>query len=314
MNNYSLKIIKKIIPIILIILVIIGFIWYKSSSNHDKDELNIICNSIITENEKFTYALNDKIIDSSKAIDVLTDNQANLINIQSKLKSLKVKEENEHLKETLSKGISYNLKFDEQVISVLKNQSSDDLSDSLNNINALYSSCQSYFTKASNQGLKITIPDGFNKFFNNCCAYINELIKFKRDNDIEADQISDFKDNLTLLINNFKPLTENLHDAIDMVKKENRDLNVILNDLDKKYETYNELINESCQISYPEEYVQYEDLISKLFSDCDEYLSSLQGTISSDIKKESVNYDLSYEKYDDMISTYNNLKSLADRI
>lgn len=314
MNKDNLKIIKKILPIVLICAILVGFISYKLSDKHKNDSLNIICMDIMSENKKLSGAISDRVIDTNEAISLLTDNQQSLIAINNKLDSISVSSDRASSKDNLIKSISYNLKMDEQILSVLKNQDADDLSTSLNNIYSLYKDCTKYYKISSDSGLDISLPDEYVNFYNNCCAYINELIKFKRDNDITASQDEEFKKNINEMLTQFKPLTENLQDAINMIKKQNRDLNAILNDLDIKYEKFSSLKEDAATISYPPHCVDYVDLVSLLFTSYDDYIKTLKETISNDIKKESCDYEEAYRKYDEMMKNFNNLKLRIENV
>lgn len=314
MNFKCIKIIKKkwLIIIFSILILCSSIFMYKYFSNPYRKSINNICSNITSINASCSSAIKNDIIDSEIALATLSDNQNKLLSEKNKLDKLKPDAKNLAVQNSLQLTLSNNIKLFEQLISILKNPTSKDLSKSLNNLDSIYSECNKDYAKCTNLCYKISFPNAFNRFYKNYVSYTNELIKLTRDIDIEATQKKEFLKAFEQYLQTFNTLTEDLKPAIDRCKSEKRSLDSIANDVDLKMQSFNKLKDDISTLSIPSSALEIFRSFTNTLDKYNDYISCLLDTLNNDICGKPYNYDKAYEKYNLMTVDFNQFQQLIN--
>lgn len=314
MNLDFVKTIKKkwLMILFLLAIICISFSIFLYFNNPYKRDLKKLCSNVIAINSTCAKGIKDNIIDSKISLSTLSDNQNKLLSEKNKLDKLTLPDKYKNIQNNLKLALSNNLKLYEQLICILKNTSSKDLSKTLNSLNALYAECNKSYVKCNSLGYKVSLSNNFAIFYKNFVAYTNEVIKLNRDMDMEASEKKDFLNNFEQYVQTFNELKEDLKPAIDRAKAEKRSLNSIINDVYIKMENFNKLKQDISTISIPASALDIFNSFSNTLNKYNDYISCLSDTLNSDVSGKSPKYDNVYEKYNDMVVEFNQFQQLIN--
>lgn len=318
LNKKLLYILGLSIVLPLIILLFINLF----PKNKDINHINSICKNIENCNNILGNCLTSDKLDTSKSQDVLSENILTLNDIKTELSNLDLKDNNNTvLKEKALEAIDYNISLYDNGINLLKNQKSIDINNKFNDYKSTYTLLLKSYDTLEALGIHISMSNETKNYFESTFYYFNSIIKLTRDNDIKVNQKKSYASNLDDCIKSFNDIDEDLKPALDKIREDNRSLDVLLQDLKDKKSKLNDIKNKTYCISIPEDGMDCYDLLQDTINYYDLYITSLEHAImieksstdSDDKKNIEENYENSFSKYNDFLSSLKNLNSELDK-
>ena len=275
----------------------------------------------ITELLKINLSLkkciNGVTINSKSAYSILNDDLNQLKNLKTKVSSVVVS--NNNTPEIIPK-IILSIENTEALYSycmdVLSYTSNLSTAEITSEILVLKENCQKSYYEVSSYGFSLTLPEESETFLDNLIGYLSTLEKITKEDSIKTSQYNSYIDKLTKCSNNFSEILDDLEPAINLIRKENRSLDVILNDIKEK-ETILETIKKDFNYSsIPEGCMSYYNCLNNTFTLYSTYLNALKIAViyeksSPSYEENKVNidknYDNAYSKYDDVKTSFESL-------
>ena len=313
---------KYIIAIICIILLPIAilFVVNLTPSNRNISKLNNIVKKIESCNEKLKDCLDDNGINSDTTKETLTNELIELSNIQSTLDSTNVLDQNKELKTKLSETLEYNINLYQLTLSIIKNPNSTEILQTYNEYTQTYELLKNNYDTLRLLGLDIEFPSEAEEFFTTSTTFINTLIKLNRENDIKVSQKSTYILNLEDCIEVLNSIKEDLRPALAKIREDGRSLDNLLKDVKDKRSKFNELKSKTYSFSIPENGNDCYQVLQDTLNYYELYITSLEHSIvvektSTEKDKDDnidINYENSFEKYEDFTDSLKDLKSELD--
>ncbi|MEO2506778.1 hypothetical protein ABHA01_03200 [Clostridium paraputrificum] len=313
---------KYIIAIICIILLPIAilFVVNLTPSNRNISKLNNIGKKIESCNEKLKDCLDDNGINSDTTKETLTNELIELSNIQSTLDSTNVLDQNKELKTKLSETLEYNINLYQLTLSIIKNPNSTEILQTYNEYTQTYELLKNNYDTLRLLGLDIEFPSEAEEFFTTSTTFINTLIKLNRENDIKVSQKSTYILNLEDCIEVLNSIKEDLRPALAKIREDGRSLDNLLKDVKDKRSKFNELKSKTYSFSIPENGNDCYQVLQDTLNYYELYITSLEHSIvvektSTEKDKDDnidINYENSFEKYEDFTDSLKDLKSELD--
>lgn len=313
---------KYIITIICIILLPIAilFVVNLTPSNRNISKLNNIGKKIESCNEKLKDCLDDNGINSDTTKETLTNELIELSNIQSTLDSTNVLDQNKELKTKLSETLEYNINLYQLTLSIIKNPNSTEILQTYNEYTQTYELLKNNYDTLRLLGLDIEFPSEAEEFFTTSTTFINTLIKLNRENDIKVSQKSTYILNLEDCIEVLNSIKEDLRPALAKIREDGRSLDNLLKDVKDKRSKFNELKSKTYSFSIPENGNDCYQVLQDTLNYYELYITSLEHSIvvektSTEKDKDDnidINYENSFQKYEDFTDSLKDLKSELD--
>ena len=169
-------------------------------------------------------------------------------------------------------------------------------------------------------GLDIEFPSEADEFFTTSTTFINTLIKLNRENDIKVSQKSTYILNLEECIEVLNSINEDLRPALNKIKEDGRSLDTLLKDVKDKRSKFNELKSKTYSFSIPENGNECYQVLQDTLNYYELYITSLEHSIvieKTSTEKDNddnidINYENSFEKYEDFTDSLKDLKSELD--
>lgn len=289
-----------------IICILLFYFFFKSPK--DFRGMKSLSKEISSINLSMESSVKNNVIDTEKSINSLKTNKEKLIEERNKLKTITPTQNYLNLYDIFSKGLDNNINLYEQTIAILSTPNSNDINTSFENLNKFRDDCNEQYQICRKLGLPIYLENNNIYFFRNVTNYINEIIKLKRDYDIKNSQKNDFLINLDKCLSKFSNLNEDLTPAIERVRNENKSLNIIIDDVNKKIVEFDSIKNSYYGLTVPEKGLECFNKLGEVFSIYDDYINELLTALKDEIKNN--NKDNKY--YDNAFLKYKNLQNSLD--
>lgn len=304
LKHYKVPIVIFLSCILLISSVIL-FLSYNLTSNKTKRIIKNISKELNKINLTLESGIKDLSIDPNKSYNLLVSGSEKLNILSSSVSNIENYDEKSSLiKYLLDDTINSTIRLYDSCIYTLSNPKTISSNEDLNDFNILLNKNIETYDSLKNNDLNISLSDNTILFFNNTYNYLNTILKTNRDSEFKNIQYQKFISSLKSFTSNIESLNEDLSIAINKVREDKRDIQVIINDLYDKEKAYNNLKEQISYISIPDGY-------ESIYNSLNEYLSSYNIYIQA--MKEAVIYEKSctdYNKYSNQISkNYNNAKS-----
>ena len=140
--------------------------------------------------------------------------------------------------------------------------------------------------------------------------------QLNKEESIKTTQYNAYIEKLTKCTNEFYEILDDLEPAINLIRKENRSLDVILDDIKEKESTLETIKKDFNYSSIPEGCMSYYNSLNNTFTLYSTYLNSLKIAViyeksspSYEENKDTIdkNYDNAYSKYDDVKTSFESL-------
>lgn len=321
-KNHKILVIS-IISLLLILSFSLFFIIYNSDSNRATRTLRSIGNELNYVNGSLESGIKDLTIDTTKSYDLLVSGSnrlKELLNTTSKVEDIDA--EIASIKNDLNNALNSTITLYDNCIYILSNPKDVKSSTDLDNFNVLKENCLKDYSILAQNKIDIDFSNNTLQFFNNTYNYLNTVIKVNRDSEFQNTQQREFFLQLDSFNSDFNSLNEDLMPAINKIREDKRDLQVIVEDLYSKEHSYETLKSKIVSMSIPDGCMDIYDALDEYLNMYYIYLKSIKEAViyektCSDIDKFSKeinkNYKNSSSKRDDVINAYSNYKNILEK-
>lgn len=275
----------------------------------------------ISELSKINLSLKECIngvtINSKSTSSILNDNLKQLKELKEKVSAVVIANNNTpNIIPKLISCIENTENLYSYCVDVLSYTSNLSTSEITSEILILKESCEKSYEDLSPFGFYLTFPQESETFLDNLIGYLNTFEKLNKEESIKTTQYNSYIEKLTKCSNEFSEILDDLEPAINLIRKENRSLDVILNDIKEKESTLETIKKEFNYSSIPEGCMSYYNSLNNTFTLYSTYLNSLKIAViyeksspSYEENKETINknYDNAYSKYDDVKTSFESL-------
>ena len=257
--------------------------------------------------------INGVTINSKSASNILNDNLKQLKELKEKVSAVVIA--NNNTPNIIPKLIScientenlYSYCVD--VLSYNSNLSTSEITSEILILKESYEDLSPY-------GFYLTFSEESENFLDNLIGYLNTLEKLNKEESIKTTQYNAYIEKLTKCSNEFYEILDDLEPAINLIRKESRSLDIILNDIKEKESILETIKKDFNYSSIPEGCMSYYNSLNNTFTLYSTYLNSLKVAViyeksspSYEENKETINknYDNAYSKYDDVKTSFESL-------
>lgn len=294
--------------IILLIPIILLIITKITPSNRTLTKLNSIASDIEKTNISLGKTTLSKDFNTEVIKTELSSSIVTFKNLKDTLISIEVTEKNINGKDKLIELLDCNLSLCEQSLYFYNNPSSKSLSDKLKLYKKDLDSFKDILNYLNTLGITISLESS-TEFFSRTYNYFQSLIQLNIINDITSEKISTFVLKVDDFITYLKEIDGDLKPALENIKENKRDINLLLDDVSKKVNSLNLIKDNLYMISIPEEgNLIYESLI-EVVQLYEIYIKTLEETLINDS-----NNNFSLKDYDNAFSKYSDYKTFLDKL
>lgn len=327
-SKLSLKIkenqtfILAIIITILLSLIIVFLISSNTGPNKELKELKKIGEKFNKVNLSFNKNIKDLSINNNDTSNTFSNSISQLKEIQVHLSSINNRYENTiRIKSELEKAISNTITLYEHSIYMISNPEKFTSDENISELISYKDDCLSTYNTLSEKGINISFSEETLSFFDNIRNHINALIKINKTQNIINSQKRDFISSLKGLIPNLNTLTEDLEPALNKIKEDKRDIQVLITDIENKEEIFKNVKNKSSLSSIPDGYDDYYNAFDEFSKLYEAYISSFKSALifdksytnqSEKSKEIDSNYNNVFSKYQDVLVSYLKFKELLN--
>ncbi|WP_315077905.1 hypothetical protein [uncultured Clostridium sp.] len=314
-NKKSLKIISLLCGLFILILILLTLFL----KNTELNKINKISKTIVTINSSLKFDENDADLDFENTKQILDEN-LNLLNaLDNTLTNLTLKKSNSNeLKSNLSNYLKLNINLYNSIISIINNKNNENFQllyqDLVKNEEAFIKETD----KLSESGIKISTPKNLKTFFISLNKFLNESYKSIRESDIISEQKRDFFIQINDLLNKFSELKNDVKPALGKIREDNRDLSILICDVNEKRSDFNKVKEASISISIPVDGKECYETLEEIISSYNSYINSLEKSIKNEMKLHDKSklildnidelYTDTFDKYDYFLSCFDNLQ------
>lgn len=317
------KFILALIATVMFSLIIVFSISSNTGPNKEMKELESIGIKINNINSSLNKGIKDLSLDTSLSLEVLSSGVTELKELAFTLASIETTyESTTNIKSELVTALSNTIVLYDYSIYIMDNP--DNISnDNVSEFLSYRDNCLSSYRLLTSQGIVISFLDETTLFFDNIKNYANALIKINKTQNIINSQKRDFALLLKSLIPQLNTLTEDLEPALNKIKEDHRDLQVLLDDIKDKEEIYKDVQNQLITLSIPDGYGDYYTALDEFFKLYNSYISTFKNALIFDKscenpvknKKEiNNNYKNVFSKYQDVSASYTHFRELINNL
>lgn len=248
-KKYIDKSLIYIIFAIVIIIFILGFLFMRS--HNEKSLIEDIGISISEIN--LTNDLEVENITSENYIKSIENKLSGISNIESQLKSLSVSPKRKDLLASLSSGLNKNKALFDGILNIVKNPDSSNILSQYELVLSLKDECENYYYICRANLIPVYLYKENTSYLQDIFYYINELIKTNIDKGFIQSQKNDFTVAMKSILLKLSSMDEKLFETAKLIKDSNRDLKVLVNDIDTKTSSLQELKNSLYSLPIPEQ-------------------------------------------------------------
>lgn len=325
MNFEKLKLNKKYIFFLSFLIIIPLFIFFIINLTKPSTKPNYNIDKLYPQIEKCNINLRDSVdskgLNLNEAENILSTEIINLSNIKDNLISLQLGNNKQEIKDKLLETLDHNINLYESCLSLIKKPDDNDILNKYQTCSDNYSSLLKNYEALNTLGANINFPKESQGFIDLTLNYFNNIIKLSRDKDIKVGLKRNYISSLEECIAAFDDISENLEPAFKKIKEDNRDLNILLQDIKEKKAALNEIKNKSFCLSIPEEGTNCFHFLQDTITYYDLYITSLEQSIvleqtcnkENNCKNIEENYNNSFSKYQDFLTSLKDLREELDK-
>lgn len=268
-------------------------------------------------NTSLKKCINGLTINSKSASNILNDNLKQLKELKEKVSAVVIaNNDTPNIIPSLISCIENTENLYSYCINVLSYTNNLSISEITSEILILKSNCEKSYEDLSLYGFSLTLPEESETFLDNLIGYLNSLEKLNKEASIKTIQYNSYIEKLTKCTNEFDEILDDLEPAINLIRKENRSLDIILNDIKEKERTLDTIKKDFNYSSIPEGCMSYYNSLNNTFTLYSGYLNALKIAViyeksspsyEKNRKTINKNYDNAYSKYDDVKTSFESL-------
>ncbi len=271
-----------IISFILLFLVLVSLfiINYNSKENKIKRYLKSTSKELNEITLTLTDGIKDLTIDTAITKDILSKGIENLNKLLQNISEVEEISSNISVtKSNLTTAVNSTISLFDYSLETLSYPENIKSVDDLNKFDFLREDCITNYSNLAPNKIYVNFSKETLTFLNNFSSYMNTLIKINRDSQFINSQKRDFINILQGYKKDISYLNEDLSLAINKVREDKRDLKVIIDDLYKKEEIYNNFKDKITLISIPEGCMDIYESLNEYLNSYSAYLLSIKDAV-----------------------------------
>lgn len=299
------------IAAVFIICISLFLLVFNSKDFKSKRELTKISKELNNINLSLSDSIDDLSIDTSKSSSNLSEGLTSLRELSLRISEVNATYiKNSDIKDALSTSVDSTINLYDTSLNLLASPGSINSNDILTNFDDLKNQCISDYEILSAKGVNVRFSNSTLSFFNNYYGYLNTLVKINRDSQFKDSIEKEFVYKLESFKNDFTYLNEDLTPAINKIKEDNRDLEVIIDDIYKKEKLYEYLEETLSRISVPEGRMDTYETLKEYLNAYNPYLIAIKEAVildkTTDNKEEDINkkYKEASSKRENLLTTF----------
>lgn len=299
------------IAAVFIICISLFLLVFNSKDFKSKRELTKISKELNNINLSLSDSIDDLSIDTSKSSSNLSEGLTSLRELSLRISEVNATYiKNSDIKDALSTSVDSTINLYDTSLNLLASPGSINSNDILTNFDDLKNQCISDYEILSAKGVNVRFSNSTLSFFNNYYGYLNTLVKINRDSQFKDSIEKEFVYKLESFKNDFTHLNEDLTPAINKIKEDNRDLEVIIDDIYKKEKLYEYLEETLSRISVPEGRMDTYETLKEYLNAYNPYLIAIKEAVildkTTDNKEEDINkkYKEASSKRENLLTTF----------
>ncbi|MGG5463030.1 hypothetical protein [Clostridium sp. B9] len=310
-KKYIDKSLIYIIFAVIILIFVLGFSFFRA--HNEKSLIEDFGRSISEVN--LTNDLDSENITSENYIKSIEDKILKLSDIDSNLKSLSVSPKRQDLLSPLQDGLSKNLELYNKILLILKTPDSSKLSEEYEIALKLKEECENNYYLCRANLVPVYLYKESSTYLQDIFYYINELIKTNRDKGFIQSQKNDFVVSIKSILLKLSSMDEKLFETAKLIRESNRDLKVLVNDINTKNNSLQELKNDLYSLPIPEQandcFIALENTLNSYGKYISYFLENLLGEIDGN-KTPNDYYEKSEELFNEFIKSFDIAESTLD--
>lgn len=299
------------IAAVFIICISLFLLVFNSKDFKAKRELTKISKELNNINLSLSDSVDDLSIDTSKSSSNLSKGLTALRELSLRVSEVNATSiKNSDIKNALSTSVDSTINLYDTSLNLLASPGSITSNDILTNFDDLKNQCISNYEILSAKSVNVRFSNSTLSFFNNYYGYLNTLVKINRDSQFKDSIEKEFVYKLESFKNDFTYLNEDLTPAINKIKEDNRDLEVIIDDIYKKEKLYEYLEETLSRISVPEGRMDTYETLKEYLNAYNPYLIAIKEAVildkTTDNKEEDINkkYKEASSKRENLLTTF----------
>lgn len=299
------------IAAVFIICISLFLLVFNSKDFKSKRELTKISKELNNINLSLSDSIDDLSIDTSKSSSNLSEGLTSLRELSLRISEVNATSiKNSDIKDALSTSVDSTINLYDTSLNLLASPGSINSNEILTNFDDLKNQCISDYEILSAKGVNVRFSNSTLSFFNNYYGYLNTLVKINRDSQFKDSIEKEFVYKLESFKNDFTYLNEDLTPAINKIKEDNRDLEVIIDDIYKKEKLYEYLEETLSRISVPEGRMDTYETLKEYLNAYNPYLIAIKEAVildkTTDNKEEDINkkYKEASSKRENLLTTF----------
>lgn len=296
---------------LLIISISLFLLIFNSKDFKTKRELTQISKELNNINLSLSDSVDDLSIDTSKASSNLSEGLTSLRELSLRISEVDATSiNNSDIKDALSTSVDSTINLYDTSLNLLASPGSITSNDILTNFDDLKNQCITNYEILSAKNVNVRFSNSTLNFFNNYSGYLNTLVKINRDSQFKNSIEKEFVYKLESFKNDFTYLNEDLTPAINKIKEDKRDLEVIIDDIYKKEKLYEDLETTLSRISVPEGRMDTYEALKEYLNSYNPYLIAIKEAVILDKttgnKEEDINkkYKEASSKRENILTTF----------
>ena len=296
---------------LLIISISLFLLIFNSKDFKTKRELTQISKELNNINLSLSDSVDDLSIDTSKASSNLSEVLTSLWELSLRISEVDATSiNNSDIKDALSTSVDSTINLYDTSLNLLASPGSITSNDILTNFDDLKNQCITNYEILSAKNVNVRFSNSTLNFFNNYSGYLNTLVKINRDSQFKNSIEKEFVYKLESFKNDFTYLNEDLTPAINKIKEDKRDLEVIIDDIYKKEKLYEDLETTLSRISVPEGRMDTYEALKEYLNSYNPYLIAIKEAVILDKttgnKEEDINkkYKEASSKRENTLTTF----------
>lgn len=313
-NNNKIFILSLISATLVTCFAVI-LIVSNNGNNINKKSLKPIYNQMNSINDSLDVCIKDLTIDTTLSSKTLLDAKSSLDALAKEVISIETDSDEDILKkQSISNSISATSSLYDFCLYIINNPKEINSSETINKLNSLKEDCLKTYLD-----IDLEFSNSALTFLDNTNNYINTIIKINRDNDFKSTQQQNYLLALNDLSLELYKLSEDLMPAITKIREDNRDIQIIIDDIYSKEQSIISIKNKIAETSIPDGCMDYYDALQEFIKIYDVYLKSIKEAVvyektCTDMNKNKKIIDTNYKnaasKHQDVINYYESFNEL----
>ncbi len=303
---------------LLLAIVSLPIILRASPHNKEISKISNIISLVSHCNNSLSESIHDSTIDTKNSKEKLTNGLLELNNLKSSLTNLNVSNSNVDIKDASIKTISNTIILYQLSIDLISTEDFNTLNDThIKYLNQLELVSENY-NNLKLLGVDSTFDDSQKVFFKNSSNYATTVLKISRDKDTNASNNKSYLNSIKECYTLLSDISEDLTPALNQIRLDNRNLDILIEDVRNKGRKLTLIKNKSYSISIPEGGDELYNSLKNSISTCEVYLNSFQYSLKVETSSKSsqnidINYAESTSKYQDFLGDLKVLNENMDK-